>query len=147
MRRSGLIIIADDDPNDISLISLAFQNAGINNPLKCLKDGEAVIRYLVEAAADKISGAQEMPLLLLLDWNMPRSNAVSVLQWIRQQPEYLNLLVAVLTGSDDPVQKKLAYEAGANWHIAKSVSFANLTQLIQNVRDFWDRSTSCTAAV
>jgi DNA-binding NarL/FixJ family response regulator len=49
----------------------------------------------------------------------------------------LSLLVVVLTGSENPIEKQLAYEAGANWHIVKSSDFADLAQLVQRIQQFW----------
>jgi CheY-like chemotaxis protein len=78
-----------------------------------------------------------MPLLIVIDWNMPGSNTLEILKWIRSQPGFMNVLIVVLTGSENPLQKQLAYEAGANWHIVKSSAFADLTKLIQRVIGFW----------
>ena len=132
MKRLGNIIMADDNGNDVSLGSYALRDAGLKNSVQWIKDGKTLMHYLKQA---QLLG--QMPLLIVMDWNMPGTNTIEVLKWIRSQPEYLNVLIAVLTGSENPIQKKSAYEAGANWHIVKSSAFAELTELIQRIKAFW----------
>jgi len=132
MKRLGDIIMADDSGSDVSLVSFALKEAGFNNPIQWIKDGNTLIHYLTQNQMVK-----EMPLLIVIDWNMPGTNTLEVLKWIRSQPEYLNVLIVVLTGSENPVHKKLAYEAGANWHVVKSAAFGELTDLIRRIKGFW----------
>ena len=137
MKRLGHIIMADDNQNDVSLVSYAFTEAGLNTPIEWLHSGEMLIRHLTESRL-----AQQMPLLLVLDWKMPGTNPLNILKWIRKQPEYLGLLIVVLTGSENPAERQLAYEAGANWHIVKSSDFTDLAQLVHRIRKFWSHAPS-----
>jgi CheY-like chemotaxis protein len=132
MKRLGDIIMADDNGNDVSLVSYALKDAGFGNSIQWIKDGHSLLHYLKQ---NKF--LDQMPLLIVIDWNMPGSNTIEILKWIRIQPEYLNVLIAVLTGSQNPIQKQQAFEAGANWHIVKSADFADLTELIRRIKVFW----------
>lgn len=132
MKRLGDIIMADDNGCDVSLVSYALQDAGLKIPVQWIKDGKGLTDQL-----SKYLRLDEMPLLIVIDWNMPGLNTVEVLKWIREQPQFLNVLVVVLTGSENPVQKQLAFEAGANWHIVKSAAFDELTNLISRIEQFW----------
>jgi two-component system response regulator len=106
MHRTGTIILADDDQNDVDLITYALETFGIRNPVLWHKDGDTLVDYLKQD-----HDSRQMPLLVLIDWNMPLMNTADVLKWIRTQPKYLNLLV-VLTGPESPIEKQLAYDAG-----------------------------------
>lgn len=132
MKRLGDIIMADDNGSDVSLVTFALEDAGLEIPVQWIKDGKELTdrlsRYLLLG---------EMPLLIVIDWNMPGPKSVDVLKWIRSQPRFLNALIVVLTGSENPVQKRLAFEAGANWHIVKSAAFNELTDLISRIARFW----------
>jgi CheY-like chemotaxis protein len=132
MQRTGTIILADDDQNDFDLISFALETFGINNSVLWFKDGETLVDYLKQD-----HDSRQMPLVVLLDWNMPRMNPADVLKWIRVQPKYLNLLIVVLTGSESAVEKQLAYGAGANWHFVKTGDSATLMRLVQQIKEFW----------
>jgi len=140
MKRLGEIIVADDNGCDVSLMSYALQDAGLNNPIQWIKDGKGLMEYLTaELRHDR------MPLLIVIDWKMPGPNTGDVLKWIRNQPGFLNVLIVVLTGSENPAQKRLAFEAGANWHIVKSAAFADLTTLIHRVVNFWSVEQSVSS--
>jgi CheY-like chemotaxis protein len=132
MKRLGEIIMADDNGCDVSLVSHALRDAGLKTPIQWIKDGKALMDHLTQ---ELLHG--QMPLLIVMDWKMPGLNTVDVLKWIRNQPEFINVLIVVLTGSENPAQKRLAFDAGANWHIVKSAAFADLTTLIHRVVNFW----------
>jgi len=132
MKRLGDIIVADDSECDVSLVSFALEDAGINNPIRWIKDGKGLMNYLTQNLL-----LEQMPLLIVMDWNMPGPTTVDILKWIRNQPRFLNVLIVVLTGSMNPVQKREAFEAGANWHIVKSTAFNELTDLISRIERFW----------
>jgi CheY-like chemotaxis protein len=142
MQRTGTILIADDDRNDVSIVSHALVEAGLKNPVRWLRDGGTAVRYLSQSHIP-----QEMPLLLLMDWNIPGTNAAELLKWIRQRPHYLNLLVIVLTGSEDPIQKRLAYEAGANWHFVKSADCGDVVRLVRRIQEFWGSDVPTATSV
>jgi DNA-binding response OmpR family regulator len=132
MKRLGDIIMADDNGNDVSLVSYALKEAGLRIPVQWIKDGKALMDHLSQYLV-----LNQMPLLIVIDWNMPGQDTVEVLKWIRNQPRFLNVLIVVLTGSQNPVQKQLALEAGANWHVVKSAAFDELTNLISRIERFW----------
>jgi two-component system, response regulator len=132
MKRLGDIIMADDNGNDVSLVSYALREAGLKNPIHWINDGNNLVGYLNQNLR-----LGQMPLLIVLDWNMPGTNPIELLKWIRSCPDYLNVLIVVLTGSDNPAEKRMAFEAGANWHIVKSAAFDDLTALIRRIIGFW----------
>jgi CheY-like chemotaxis protein len=135
--RSGTIVIADYDRDNLAVLSYAFKGAGVKNSIHWIQNSDALMEYL--EAGKPIAGSvlQQKPLLLLLDWNIPDGGAVEVLKRVRRQPEYADLLVAVITGSNEPGQKRAAYETGANWHFEKSSDFADLMRLVRHIREFW----------
>jgi len=141
MKRLGDIIMADDNGNDVSLVSYALKDAGLNIPVQWIKDGKELIDHLSQYLL-----LDEMPLLIVLDWNMPGTTTVDLLKWIRNQPRFLNALIVVLTGSENPVQKRQAFEAGANWHIVKTAAFNELTELISRIERFWS-PMACSRAM
>src|SRR6185295_13696990 len=88
MKRLGDIIMADDNGSDVSLVSYALKDAGLDNPVQWIKDGNTLLHYLRQNQL-----INRMPLLIVIDWNMPGTNTIEILKWIRSQPEYLNVLV------------------------------------------------------
>ena len=78
-----------------------------------------------------------LPGLLLLDLNLPYWSGLEVLGWIRQQPRLRWLPVVIFTSSRRPDDIVKAYDAGANGYLVKPNSLADLTTMVQSLRDFW----------
>src|SRR2546429_5508391 len=119
MSDSALILIAEDQGADISIILRAFTKARVLNPVQVVRDGEEVIAYL--NGEGKFANRAEYPLpeLLLLDLKMPRIDGFEVLRWLRQQPGLATLRVVVLTSSKEMRDLNLAYQLGANSFLVK----------------------------
>jgi CheY-like chemotaxis protein len=75
--------------------------------------------------------------LLLLDLDMPRKSGLQVLAWIRQQPEFQELPVIVLTTSVFSSDVRAAYALGANSFLVKPVDFTDLVSMVRHACDFW----------
>lgn len=138
--RLGTILVANNDKDEVYLLSYALKAACVKNPIRWLNSTEEVIHFLIHGGLDGGSDSPavpEMPLLLFIDWDIPWSGALDLLKWIRQQPKLLNLLVVVMAGENNPDSKREAYEAGTNWHFVKSADFMDLMRLVRRLREFW----------
>lgn len=136
------VLVADDE-NDIRLLTRAFLRAGINVPMKWVRDGEEAIQYL---QGDTPFGDREtfpIPMLLLLDLKMPRTNGFEVLQWLRKQSGLRRLLVVVMTSSDEPEDVDRAYDLGANSFLKKPDDFDDLTRISQKLHEYWIETNLC----
>jgi CheY-like chemotaxis protein len=142
MAQPGTILLADDDTSDLMLLSHALEKVAVENPIQTVISGQQLVQYLKGEGdyADRMRFP--LPFLLILDWKMPGMDSVEVLLWIRKQPQFCNLLVMVLTASEDPVQKQLAQQAGANWHLIKSADYKSVTVLTERIRSFWTEEFS-----
>ena len=137
MSETKVILLAEDIDDDVVLIKRAFKHAGISNPIQVVSDGEEVIQYL--SGEGKYAARSEYPLpsLLLLDLKMPKMDGFEVLKWIRSQPCMSNVIVVVLTSSQEMRDVNRAYQLGANSFLVKPMDFQNAKSLIELVRDYW----------
>jgi CheY-like chemotaxis protein len=102
------ILIADDLPDNVTLLSRLIENEGYT----CIsaKDG-------VEALA-KLRA--EMPDLVLLDMNMPVKDGLETLQEIRSDPATSHIPVIIVTAARlDPMDMQYALTIGADDYITK----------------------------
>ena len=99
MDRRGTILLVEDDPNDVALTQLAFEQARFTNPLQVVGDGEQAIAYLAGRAPYADRTRNPWPILVLLDLKLPRASGFEVLTWIRSVPNVRRLPVVVLTSS------------------------------------------------
>jgi|GEM_PF-1040864 len=105
MKRS--IVIADDDPTIVSLVSLRLGLARFN----VFGTGDAT-------AAVAMVHARE-PVAVILDVQMPGGGGLSALRKIKSDPQMKNLPVMMLTGERDAETVVAAMSSGANDYMVK----------------------------
>ncbi len=135
--REGVILLAEDDPNDVLLIRRAFQRTHVANPVHVVHDGEEAQAYLSGQGPFADRERYPLPVLMLIDLKMPRRNGLEVLEWTRSQPGLKRLPVVVLTSSNQNPDINRAYELGANSYLVKPAAFDSLLELVKNLDMYW----------
>lgn len=126
------ILHVEDNPDDVMLMSLAFNRAGVSARLNVVNDGDAAI-----AALEKSTQNGGPPICVLLDVKLPRVSGLEVLAWIREQPRLRRLPVILLTSSSQTADINRAYDLGANSFLVKPPDLDSLTQLVKTVAHYW----------
>ena len=92
-------------------------------------------KYRVDEAEDGIEGVEKarewLPDLILLDVRMPRMNGFDTCRAIRELPGGRHVPILMLTGLDDVVSVRLAFDAGATDFITKPINWALLAQRLR----------------
>lgn len=135
-RPKGVVLIVDDNPDDVELMQLAFEKAKAPCALIPVHDGTEAVKYL--GGEGKYSDRKHfpMPVLVLLDLNMPRMNGFEVLAWIQKHAKSTFPLVIALSYSHLESDIRRAYELGVSAYIAKPVdldSSVSLVKLLTNL--------------
>src|SRR5438045_7434115 len=131
------ILLVEDDEADIVLMRRAFRNARIANRLLEVRDGQAAIRYLSGDGEYADRTRYPIPFLILLDLRLPKLSGFEVLAWIRDQPELVDLIIVVLTGSDRVPDVSKAHELGANSYLVKPGTFDELGEMVKRINGRW----------
>jgi len=137
MIENATVLLAEDDPDDVLLTHLAFEKARLANPLQVVRDGEEAIAYLKGEWRFKDRARFPLPILLLLDLNMPKVNGFQVLEWLQTYPMLGRMPVAVMTSSDHDPHVTRAYELGADSYLIKPPDAEALLALVQRLRAYW----------
>jgi diguanylate cyclase (GGDEF)-like protein len=102
--------------------------------------------YVVEEAADgkealerliQLAESVKRPNLILLDWNMPELDGISLCKWIKSCQAYKkgpHLYVLFLTINEGSESETMAYRAGADGYVVKG-SWEELEAKLSAVRD------------
>ena len=135
--RDGVVLLAEDDPNDVLLIQRAFQRNHVANPVQVVRDGDEALAYLSGQAPFADRERHPLPVLMLMDLKMPRKSGLEVLEWVRQQPGLKRLPIIVLTSSNQSPDINRAYELGANSYLVKPAGFDSLLDLVKNLDMYW----------
>ena len=124
------ILLAEDRENDIELLTRAFEKAGSPLPVRVVRDGQEAIDYLKNCGG-------RIPAILLLDLKMPRMSGFEVMEWVRQHPQFRQMVVVVFSVSDTPDDIRRAYLLGANSYLLKPVGFPELVEKVRILSDYW----------
>ena len=137
MSHQAPILVVEDSDDHVLLLRLAFEKAGILNPVQVVSSGEDAVAYL--AGTVRYSDWKEFPLpsMVLLDLKLPGLDGLDVLRWIRQQPGLKGLRVAMLTSSDLGQEINTAYEIGVNVFLTKPVDLEKLVEMLKVFRAHW----------
>lgn len=132
------IVLADDDPDDRTLVSEALEEAGLTADLRCVGDGLELLCYL-RREGQYAAGDAPAPDLVLLDLNMPRMSGHEALEEIRRDERLRAIPVVVLSTSnrDDDIIR--TYALGGNSFITKPPSFPGLVEVMRALDKYWFR--------
>ena len=131
------ILLVEDNPDDIELTRIAFDEAKIANRLVVVRDGAEALDYLFARGAHAGRDPDDLPSIVLLDLNLPRVDGREVLQAIREDPRTRSLPVVVLTTSTEPFDLESAYALGVNSYIQKPVDFERFVWAVKQVGLYW----------
>ncbi len=137
MKRAAIILVAEDNPDDVLLLHMAFEKAGFPTRLMEVSDGAEAIRFLKGEGRYADRTKYPLPHLVLLDLQMPTVSGFDVLAWIRQQHEFKSLPVVIVTTSSYGPEIQRAYELGANSFLTKPVDFTEFVDAVRTMADYW----------
>lgn len=131
------ILLVEDNPDDVELTRLAFEEAKIANQLAVVGDGAEALDYLFARGRFADRDPADLPSLVLLDLNLPKVDGREVLQAIRANEATRSLPVVVLTTSTEPFDVEATYALGVNSYIQKPVDFEQFVWAVKQVGLYW----------
>ena len=137
MASESLILIAEDNPDDLSSLLDAFKQGRLANPVQVVRDGEQAMAYLGGEGIFSNREKYPLPALLLLDLHLPHKRGLEVLEWVKRQPALNSLRVVVLTDSAQIQEASRAYQLGANSFLVKPINFGDFVRLTQAIDGRW----------
>jgi CheY-like chemotaxis protein len=131
------ILIVDDDPNDLFLIERAFRKIGVTDPVHTVNGGREAIAYMMGEGkyADRKKFAY--PTFICTDLKMPGVDGFSVLEHLKDNPEWAVIPTIVLTSSIDLDDIKKAYMLGASSYHVKPESSDALRVQLKILHEYW----------
>ena len=131
------ILLVEDNPDDVELTRLAFEESKIANKLVVVGDGAAALDYLFAKGRYSDRDPAQLPSIVLLDLNLPKVDGREVLQAIRANESTRTLPVVVLTTSTEPFDVEASYALGVNSYIQKPVDFEQFVWAVKQVGLYW----------
>lgn len=135
----NVILVVDDDPADLQIISSAFASIRRNLTLVTAESVDAA-----EVQLQRLQGPAR-PDLVVTDINMPRRDGTELISDLRERYDPPPVIIALSTSSrqrdiDD------AYTAGANAFHTKPMSYTETVALCSSLLDYWIDAASLPVA-
>ena len=132
------IVIADDDPIILSLVSLRLEIADYE--VLSAKNGEEALALI----------RQSEPVAAILDMQMPLKTGIAVLDAIKSDPRTDKLPVMMLTGERDTAQVMQAMGAGAGDYLVKPFHpdrlLERVNRMVRSSAMVWTKPASAVTA-
>lgn len=126
------ILLVEDDPGHARLIERNLRRAHMTNDIVLFADGQHAVDYLFGTGA-YIGTVPNMPLLILLDLNLPGLDGYQVLERLKTHQRTRSIPVIVLTTTDEPREIERCYALGCNVYITKPVEYEQFISAIQRL--------------
>jgi len=120
---SKRILIVDDEPEIIKMVSLRLKANGY----------EVIAGFSGEEAL--ILTKEEKPDLILLDVNMPPPNGYKICRTLKDNPDYKDIPIILLTAKATESDKFWGIESGADEYITKPYNPEELLDKIKKLLD------------
>ncbi|PSL46566.1 CheY-like chemotaxis protein [Chitinophaga niastensis] len=124
------IIVAEDDPEDVFIMQMMSKELSFSDTIHFVKDGVYVLDYL--------EGLHEnqMPMLIILDLNMPRLSGTQTLEALKQDERYKNIPVIIYSTFLNEIQMKACMKLGAKAYIIKPNTYEEGLKTMQQFHDY-----------
>lgn len=110
MEERPTILIADDEPDILEIISFNLHSAGYN--VLTARNGNEAIEL----------AKKNNPSLIILDVMMPDKTGIEVCRILRAKPEFKNTLIVYLTALNEESTEIRGLESGGDDYIVKPIS-------------------------
>ena len=116
------ILLIEDDYLDIINAKRILQKVNLLHNLYEAKNGEEALDLLLGRKGFKID---PIPMIIILDLNMPRLNGFEFLEVLRSHEEFNHVKIFVVTTSGDQVDKELCQQYCTAGYIEKPFRLIN----------------------
>jgi len=137
MSRSRIILLVEDNPDDVELTLLAFEQSKIINDIVVATDGQEALDYLFATGKHTQRDPARLPEVVLLDLKLPKIDGLDVLRRMRGDERTRRLPVVVLTSSKEEQDVLRSYDLGANSFVQKPVDFAEFIDAARHLGLYW----------
>ena len=138
-KRPKIILLADDDADDRELLEEVILTIENDAVIHEASSGTEALAHL------KNCSDNNLPCLIILDYNMPDLNGAEVIEIINEDGRYKNIPLVIWSTSNLPFYKKRCEKLGARAYFHKPHSFGDTKVLAINMLSYCDVSSNKTS--
>jgi two-component system phosphate regulon response regulator PhoB len=113
------ILIADDEPNQLELLSYNLEQAGFT--VMQAKNGQDALQKIEDHAPD----------LVILDWMMPHLSGIELCRLLRSRSDTMLLPIIILSARGEEGDRTLGLDSGADDYMSKPFSPRELVSRVK----------------
>ena len=121
------ILLADDDPEDMELLEDALLQAAPEAKLQKFSTGLAAMEFL------RTSTDNQLPCLMILDYNMPQLNGAQLLARLGEHARFQAIPKVVLSTSGSFLHKQECLDSGASEYVVKPNKIKDIVTLAERL--------------
>ncbi len=129
-----IILMADDDPDDRTMLEEAYKSANLKWDLIFAENGIEVMEYL--RGIDKYNSIP-CPHIILLDLNMPFKDGKETLKEIKNDDKLKHIPIVMFTTSKSEEDIYFCYNCGAASFVTKPFAFDELIEFVKSFNRYW----------
>lgn len=126
MENKVKVYIAEDDEDNILLLTQAIEESRLSYGFVFFSDGKALLRSLLN---------EPLPDLILSDLKMSGEDGFDILTFIKSHEMMSTIPVVILSSSKAPGDISKAYSLGASDYFVKPSSFEELVAIVCAIND------------
>jgi CheY-like chemotaxis protein len=128
------ILVVEDNADDMELALRALREQQLHHDIAVARDGVEASEFLFGSGEQDV---RPLPVVVLLDLNLPKVSGFEVLRRIRAHDRTKLLPVVVLTSSREEEDIMSSYSLGANSYVRKPVDYAAFRSAVRALGDYW----------
>lgn len=126
------ILVVEDSDEDFDTVQQVAGETAVRCRVERAFDGDDCLGRLARPRSDA-----PLPLLILLDLNLPGTDGRETLRLLRADPRYRRIPVVIVSTSGNPRDVTLCYEGGANAYHIKPVRYDHHRRMVEDVFSYW----------
>ncbi len=132
IRSSFEILIAEDNPADVTLVREAVKEQGLEFTLHVMPDGARAIRFIEALERDPRHPRLD---LVILDMHLPKHHGEEILRVLRSTEHYGQTPVIVMTASILPEDEEIAERNASLYFFRKPADLGEFLRFGEIVRE------------
>ncbi|MFZ2071953.1 MAG: response regulator [Halobacteriota archaeon] len=131
-----IVLLVEDDPGDQKLVKVSLKKQRVANELHIVGSGEEAEDFLYQRGKYLNHGVPR-PDLILLDLNMPGMGGKEFLRRIKEEDDFRNIPVVILTTSDSEQDIMDSYALQASGYVKKPIDLNEFKDVMKEIGEYW----------
>ena len=134
--RSGILLV-EDDANDEFLTCRVLKKEALFTDVTVARDGAEALDYLFARGVYEGRDVLNLPLVILLDLNLPKIGGLDVLRAVRADERTRLVPVVIMSSSSEEGDRLVGYQNGANSYVVKPVLVDQFSEVVKQLGLYW----------